>query len=534
MNKNDMFDTLIDALDEGLGNTGTAVPFHEWVISANIILDGKPFSYKKHEYLYEAYKDTHPFQVEMKATQLGLTSKAMLKVFYWSRYGGDKYGGIGYYFPSRTDVTDLSKARLNPLIEENPETIGRWMKDVDSANVKRIWNTALYLRGMRSRVGVKSIPLDAVIFDELDEAPQNSIDMVMERLAHSEMGEVLALSNPTLPDYGIDKLFQRSDMQYYLLKCPKCNHYTDMVGDFPESLHMLKGGRVIRACVKCGAELDPAVGQWVAKKPSVTEIRGRQFSQLYSQSKMTSPAMILDKFHTTNNLTDFYNLKVGIAYVDAKNRLSRQEVLACCSSGGMSSESSDSCYMGVDQGKYLHVVIGKKGKKRGGEIVYVGTHKGNNVQDPNDDSGWKELDPLMKRFKIGRCVVDAMPSKKNARAFADRFPGRVFLCYYNDNQKGSYKWNEREMIVQCDRTESLDASHDIIANLDVILPRQSDIMEEFADHCHNIAKKLDVNEETGSSKYIYVTLGDDHFRHAFNYCELGIQDSPDLIFPELL
>ena len=34
---------------------------------------------------------------------------------------------------------------------------------------------------------------------------------------------------------------------------------------------------------------------------------------------------------------------------------------------------------------------------------------------------------------------------------------------------------------------------------------------------HNTAKKLQENEETGSKRYVYVKLGPDHFRHAFNY-----------------
>jgi hypothetical protein len=52
---------------------------------------------------------------------------------------------------------------------------------------------------MQSRVGLKSIPVDFIVFDELDEAPQNAVDMALERMAHSEFRNVLQLSNPTLP-----------------------------------------------------------------------------------------------------------------------------------------------------------------------------------------------------------------------------------------------------------------------------------------------------------------------------------------------
>ena len=145
----------------------------------NITLDGKPFTYQRHEYLIEPYKDNHPDQTDMKAAQMGLTSKAMLKVAYGARYEG--YRGILYLFPSKSDVTDFSKGRIDPLIQENPDTIGSWISDTDAANIKRIWNAFLYLRGMKSRIGLKSVPADLIIFDELDEAPQNAVDMAMER-----------------------------------------------------------------------------------------------------------------------------------------------------------------------------------------------------------------------------------------------------------------------------------------------------------------------------------------------------------------
>ena len=71
-------------------------------------------------------------------------------------------------------------------------------QDTDSANIKRIWNCFLYLRGMTSRVGLKSVPADFIIFDELDEAPQNAVDMAMERMGHSEFKEVLQALQPYL------------------------------------------------------------------------------------------------------------------------------------------------------------------------------------------------------------------------------------------------------------------------------------------------------------------------------------------------
>lgn len=453
----------------------------------------------------------HPHQVYLKAAQLGLTTLAMLRVMFGARYDG--YRGILYLFPSKSDVTDFSRGRIAPLIDENPDTIGQWLRDTDQANLKRVWNAFLYLRGMRSRVGLKSIPADFSIYDELDEAPQLAVDMAMERMGHSEFKHDLKLSNPTLPDYGIDKAFQETDQQFWLLRCEKCGHYTNMVDTFPDCLKTVKGC-VIRACMKCHSELNPSIGEWVAKKPSITDKRGRQFSQLFSY--YVDPADILHQFRTTNNLTDFYNLKIGVAYVEAENRLSVQDVLSLCGNDGIASSDQGPCTMGVDQGKDLHVVVGRQGT-----IVHLGVYR-----------EWEDLDRLMGNFHVSRCVVDALPETRNARAFANRFKGRVYLNYYNQHQKGSYAWNDKELIVSCNRTESLDASHREITDQKNHLPRECGVVREFAEHMHNVAKKLEEDEETGSKRYVYVKLGPDHFRHAFNYMTMALQAGISAMFNE--
>ena len=506
------------SLDErfGDGRGKTPLTIGEWAEKTPVILDGKPFTFHRHEYLLTAYKDNHPDQTEMKGSQMGLTSKAALRMIYGARYGG--YRGILYLFPSRSDVTDFAKGRIDPLIDDNPETIGKWIRDTDAANIKRVWNAFIYFRGMKSRVGLKSIPADFVIFDELDEAPQNAVDMAMERMGHSEIREVLKLSNPTLPDYGIDKAFQETDQRYWHLKCPSCGAWTCLEETFPDCL-VEANGRVIRACQKCKSELNPAIGEWVAKRPSVTDKRGYHYSQLFSQ--FVDAADILHQYRTTTNLTDFYNLKIGIPYVEATNRLSVQEVLALCGIEGILSQDPGPSFMGVDQGKSLHVVIGKKHLQKTGRIVHLGVYK-----------DWTELDRLMKIFNILRCVVDALPETRNARAFAERFKGRVFLNYYAEHQKGKYSWNEKDLTVSCNRTESLDASHNEIMGGQVILPRECEIVREFALHLHNVAKRLEEDEETGSKRYVYVKLGPDHFRHAFNYEAMARGAVIERLFPE--
>lgn len=520
LSRADLYDSLIQPLSRQyeVEDTRSIISFYDWVRQKPpLMVDGFPFSFDKHEYLKEPYQDNHPFQVDMKAAQKGLTTRAMLRVVYNGRYRG--FRGILYLFPSRTDVSDFSKSRIDPLVDENPDTIGQWIKDTDATNIKRVWNCFLYLRGMKSRVGLKSVPGDFIVYDELDEAAQNAVDMADERMSHSAFKEKMMLSNPTIPDYGIHKHFLLSDQKYWLLRCG-CGQWNDLVKDFPKCLVEIKN-KVIRACRKCGKALNPARGQWVAKKPRVKDRSGRQYSQLYSQ--FVSPKEIFDKFRTTTNLKDFYNLKIGIPYIEAENRISVEEVKALCSDQPIASSEKAPCFMGVDQGKGLHTVIGKDRPGMAGQLVHMNVYK-----------DWEELYPLMTNFNINRAVVDAQPEMRNARKFAEKFKGRVFLNFYSDSQRGSYKWDEEKLTVSCNRTESLDASHQEIKLAQVILPAECDEVRTFAEHLHNVGKKLEEEEDTGSKRYVYVKLGEDHYRHAYNYECMARQHASGLLYPELL
>jgi hypothetical protein len=510
--------------------------FSDWCLNSGIILDGNPFTFTDHEYLREAYTDPHPFTVNEKAGQLGLTTKTLLAIIYYSRYM--QYRGILYFLATRTDVTETSKGRMDPLIEENP-FIKEWMKDTNAANIKHIWNAMVYFRGMKSRLQVKNVPGDFIIFDELDEAPLKNVEFAMERLAHSKFARVEMHSNPSLPGYGINKVFNETDQRYWMIKCQRCGEWTCMEDTFPNCLLEIDG-RVIRACVKCQSEIDPRNGEWVPKCPSVTDKRGRHFSQLFSlsPSPFVQPAYILKDFRTTSHIDVFWNMKVGLPYATTENILPIEMIYDLCGSEGISQSDRGPCTMGVDQGKGIHVVIGKKDPEVGRKIIHLEAYK-----------DFEQLDPLMDQFRISRCVIDGQPETRKAREFAFRHKGRVYLWFNNEHQKGSYMWDDTKLIVQARKTEEMDASHSTLLKGLIILPnRNLEIVQEFAKHVHNTARKLEEDEETGSKSYVYVRRGPDHFRRAFSYeqmawesisqsqptsVKMGISVAPETIFSQM-
>jgi hypothetical protein len=485
----------------------------DWAVKAPVVLDRGPFSFDGHECLVQPYSDDHPRQIEMKCAQMGNTTRAILRMIH-SALSRQDMVGLLYLFPSRRGSGEFSRTRVTPLIERNPKHIGRYIQHTDSVEVKRLAGKNLLFRGTRATEGLRSDPVDMIIYDEFDLFPAGVDAVAKERLSHSHLKWEHYLSNPTIPDWGIDRLFKVSDQHYWLLKCPKCNEYTCMEDTFPDCLHERPGGQVVRLCMKCrDAELDPAIGAWVPKHPSVEGFRGYHYSQLFSA--YVSPESILEEYRTTSKIDAFYNYKLGLPYADAENQISVEAVLALCGTHGIASSDPGPCYMGVDQGKLLHVVVGKRHPDR---LIHIGEYK-----------DWSELDRLMREFKVSRCVVDAMPETRNARSFAERHVGKVFLCYYANRRDGAAQWHEGKLTVSVGRTEALDLARKQLVDAIITLPKESPPVVDFAKHTYNSAKKLE-DDGQGNVEYVYVRLGDDHYYHAFVYETLARKRAESNLF----
>ena len=73
----------------------------------------------------------------------------------------------------------------------------------------------------------------------------------------------------------------------------------------------------------------------------------------------------------------------------------------------------------------------------------------------SDCHDFLELDILMEQFHIRLCVIDGLPETHATRDFASRHPRRIFLCFFNENQRGRPKWDGRSLTVQVNRLGGL-------------------------------------------------------------------------------
>jgi hypothetical protein len=490
----------------------TSEPLAQWA-QRRIRLEGRPFSFAGHAYLRAIYDDAAPHVVLSKAAQIGGTTWAILRSIHACR------GGLNviYYFPTKTDVLDFSRSRVGPLLQDNP-FLAKLITDTDTAGLKRIGSAHLYLRGMQSTVGLKSVPADLLVFDELDETTPEAKSLARERLAHSDYKRIIELSNPSLPEYGIDESYQASDQRHWTLRCAACGTWTALEREFPAKLGQevkvilpRQDGSFYRACPKCQAELDPDQGEWVADFPD-RPMHGYRISQLFSSK--VDPGEILREYRTTRFPDRFYNLKIGIPWADLERRLDMTSVLSLCTEAPMLEKSDVACSMGVDTGKELHVVVLQSEKDwQRHRLVHLAVCR-----------DFSELDALIEKFKVDRCVIDGLPETHATRQFAERHRGRAFMCFFNDSQRGAPAWNLPGQTVLVNRTEALDASRAAVRDKTLLLPRAVPLVQQFAAHMTADAKVLEEDEATGAKKFRYLKTGENHFSFAFTYAWLAATD----------
>lgn len=512
-----------------------------WADLGNMQLGADTFQTEGFEFLHEPYQSTARRRATCKCTQQGWTQMEVIRVLHKMIYRIYKKGGL-YLFPTRDDVTDFSSSRFKPMIVDNPGLIGRYLAETDRANLKRIGDAFLYFRGARlgnkSEGGVKkaqqlkSIPADIAIFDELDEMDQAAIEFALQRLADSDLKEEAYLGNPTIPNYGIDAKFQESDQRYYHLKCQSCGALTCLEREFPSCLMKRAGkssgpsliinkalaGQVYRACIKCGAEVFTRDGVWIPKETANSEfMHGYTLSHLNSRNQ--DPAELLNEYNeatATGNqkkLTSINNLRLGRAYIAAENQLRKTDVLACCGMDPMMVSHQGPCAAGVDVGATFRVVIGHRlgaAKLKVVKLERVSTF--NDVYD------------LMKRFHVRSAVFDLYPEIHSVRDFCNKVPFQCFGCEYSDSQHGMAAWDEKSKTIKVNRTELLDATHDLVVTPGAFeIPRTNDEVDFYAEEMTHTAKVLEEDEDTGSKKYRYKGKvgGRDDYRHATNYFKLA-------------
>jgi phage terminase large subunit GpA-like protein len=256
--------------------------YFKWV-KDNWTSRGEPLDFEKHKYLIGVYQDQHPFIALMKSAQSG-------GIWLPDQYNENSM----YLFPTSGTISDLVQERVDePLSAKRylREVSGRAKrimgKHADKIGLKRMSKGFVYFRGSNKRTQITSVAGDAVFVDELDTMLQQNVPFFTKRLNHSKRKWQRWLSTPTIPNYGIHRIFLTTDQRHYFIKCNECGEWQEL--DFFKNVEKVmrteskcESARLV--CFKCRKDIVPweCEGEWRALKPENSDKHGYFLSKMYS------------------------------------------------------------------------------------------------------------------------------------------------------------------------------------------------------------------------------------------------------------
>ena len=388
---------------------------------------GDRLDFKDHGYLWDIFEDLSPRQAILKAAQIGFSTMANIKALWIAK---NKGLDIIYSLPAASDIKEFVSGKTNRLIANNP-VFQAWTADKDSIEQKRVGDSVIYYRGTWTERAAIAIPADLYISDETDRSKQDVVTQYQTRLQHSKWGWEWYFSNPSAPGNGVDKHWQVSDQHHWMVKCD-CGREWYLTMD---NILRDPAGKAYYGCTKCGKELDRRKGRWVARFKD-KDVRGYWISSLMVP---TLPAQwVLDK-KAEYSEEQFANFVLGQPYVGRGNVLTRPMFLQNLTSTPNPQDSRP--VIGVDTGVGINYVVGNAN----GLFFY----------DKCED--YAPLEALMTRWPNAIMVIDAGGDLIGPKKLQERFPGRVFKCYFRTDRKDDtmVSWKDADWSVQADRNRML-------------------------------------------------------------------------------
>ena len=355
-------------------------------------------------YLVDLMNDLSPYspvqeEVLMKGAQVGGTAAVENVLGYFMDAAP---ADLQYVSATEDALDDWSAKRLEPLIDSlgirhkiapqhaNPKR----RRSGDKTLSKEYPGGSLRMTSAQAAASLRSASRRVLVLDELDGAPAqlrtgegNYADVAAARtLAWGHRRKIMYLSTPgTWEESLIRRKYEEGDCQKYLVPCPHCERFQELVLLGDDGAHGLKaeirGGELVRAfyvCEKCHEEIEDwqktgmlARGRWQATKPSSSPyLVSRHLSSLYSPVGMLSWTELYRKYlrarEDPDGMRSFTNLYLGLPYRETGARPEMRTVIALRGTYRQRTIPGDVDASGVWQGP-LYLTMGvdvQRGKER--------------------------------------------------------------------------------------------------------------------------------------------------------------------------
>jgi hypothetical protein len=203
---------------------------------------------------------------------------------------------------------------------------------------------------------------------------------------------------------------------------------TDLSSRWPD-ICQYRAGEWHCVCPDCdGIINDPQRGRFIAANPTAS-IESWHLSQIQSPTiDAREMAETWNRSVTGDQKKQWMNRKLGITFIDPEQIIvSMAHCIACVDAGvalGLTwLASCDATVMGIDQMGSFNVVIIKRRLPDNRQAVV-------HIEAIFTDDPFERCATLMGQYGVEACCVETLPNANDARRFANRFRGRVFLAKY--------------------------------------------------------------------------------------------------------
>lgn len=474
------------------------ISIHDWIIQEKIKNEkGDLIEFDSHPFLFDIYADQSQNLTIMKAAQVGLTTAEILK----NHFDAKKYKmDIIYTLPTDGDVRVMVGGKVNRIIANNPSMLED-VADKDSVEQKQVGNSMIYFRGTWSKKAAMMIPADRLAHDEKDASKLDVVADYQARMQHSKFKQTHTFSHPSLPETGVHADWLQSDQKHWVVTCPHCSYRQSMSWDTENPRKMsVDMDLMMFICKRCRKKLPDysrREGHWVAKYPD------RSWSG-YWVPLLIAPWMsateLVKKFQHRDTTTEFWYTKIlGLPYADASSKLLRESFFQNLTGKSYAPTVDERVVLGIDTGLRLDYVLGNKHG-----LFFHG-----------DCKDYGELDKIMERWPKCIAVIDAGGDLIGSRAFAERWIGRVFLCYFGGDKKKNdiFDWGtgDNHGAVTIDRNRGIQLTVDEFRTKRVPVHGTEEEWFEYWTDWNNLAKIKVLDPDTNVVKgYKWIRSGRDH------------------------
>jgi hypothetical protein len=499
-----------------------------WLLENYVIpKTAKPYSFKGHAYLIDIAKDDFEFQVIKKSAQAGLSEiLASLGLAVADLLGLNTV----YAMPAMSQMQMFSHARVQKAIAMSPKIRDR-VTGVTNVSQKEIGNGILYLIGSQDYRQIITIDGDLLIIDEVDGHLQENIPVLEQRIEHSNLKWRVYASTPTLPEYGIDAMYQESDQREWFIVCEHCGERQTLGWE----ANVVELPHPMVVCRKCRKPINRlADGEWVPKYPSRSnECHGRHINKLFCER--ADIAQLMKRSKQIRYKKQFYNSDLGLAYVPEGGKIQRDEIFAIAKLSEPPGRPDDGWLMigGVDVGpQELYVGVDR--------VLADGARHAVLRQkiESNTQEAFVELERIFRKWRVRCAVLDAQPETRLVKTFVEKNWGlaaQMYRCYFRPIAD-EYRVNRLEHIVNANRTMCCDGMVDVYRDGDALQIPPSFL--ENADYLEQLqapvrvtldqnVKGVAIEREARDCKTIYAkTHKPDHFFFVEVYLWLAADIAP--------